>query len=204
MYEQIDEHTEQAQGREIWQYKNKANWDALTVIEADRTQLIEDVLYQILTERNLEDMVGVQIDKFAEYVNLERGNLNDTDFKARIRLEINTLHSAGQVDILLSNLESLSGLEVADMRLLQIFPLTLFIYMLVDAYDDLTPEQLLTINIVMQNIRIAGCSLQIGLQLKSSAFILSDNPAGGPAGTGFATLPDGSDGGNFTRNINQI
>ena len=50
----------------------------------------------------------------------------------------------------------------------------------------------------MQATRAGGVRLDIGVQLNATAFIFqSDSISGGAANTGFATLIDGSDGGNF-------
>ena len=70
-----------------------------------------------------------------------------------------------------------------------------------DDFGDLTPEEITRIDLVMQDVKAAGVGLEIGLQLIGNAFIVSDNPAGGPVGQGVATLPDGSDGGAFVKSL---
>ena len=200
MYAPIDDHIEQAKGRAVWQYKDKPNWDAGREIYAQRIQILEDILGKLLTERSLSAAVGVQLDRYAADYNLERlPGESDEDFRSRIRVEINLLRSAGQHPILVFNLNRLVAPRQTSIR--QIFPLKILAWIFVDDFGDFTAEELARIDSVMQDVKAAGVNLEIGLQLNNNAFIVSDNPSGGAAGQGVATLPDGSDGGAFVKSI---
>lgn len=199
MYEPIDDHVDQAKGRAVWQYKGKPNWDALHEIHIQRIQILEDLNSRLLIEQSLSNAVGVQLDLFAADYGLTRNGLSDEDFRVEIRTKINLLRSSGQVNVLLFNLQRL--VDDRQVFLQQIFPLTLLMWIFVDDFGDISSEEANRIDAAMQEIKAAGVGLEIGLQLNASAFIVSDNPLGGPAGQGVATLLDGSDGGAFVKSI---
>lgn len=202
MYEPISDHVEQAKNRAVWQYKEKPNWDALHEIHIQRIQILEDINNRLLVEQSLSNSVGVQLDLLAADYGLLREGRSDEDFRAALRTQINLLYSAGQVNVLLFNLQRL--VNDRQVSLNQIFPLALLMWIFVDDFGDITSEEAARINAVMQEIKAAGVRLDIGLQLNATAFIVSDNPAGGPAGQGVATLPDGSDGGAFVKSVTDI
>ncbi len=199
MIQPINDHVDQAKNRAVWQYKGKTNWDALTEVHAERIQVLEDVLEQILKERALSSSVGVQLDRFGADYNIFREGQNDDDFRARINIGINLLRSSGQVNSLLVNLQRLVGTR--QIAIQQIFPLTLLMWIFVDDFGEISGDQLNRINLTMQSVKAAGVGLEVGLQLIGNAFIVSDSPSGGAAGEGVATLPDGSDGGAFVKSI---
>lgn len=202
MYEPIDDHVDQAKERAVWQYKGKSNWDALHEIHVQRIQILEDLNSRLLVEQSLSNAVGVQLDLFGADYGLSRNGASDEDFRVEIKTKLNLLRSSGQVNVLLFNLQRLvDGRQVS---LQQVFPLTLLMWIFVDDFGDITSEEAARINAAMQEIKAAGVGLEIGLQLNASAFIVSDNPLGGPAGQGVATLPDGLDGGAFVKSITDV
>ncbi len=71
----------------------------------------------------------------------------------------------------------------------------------VNDFDEFSISDLDVINLTMQSIKAAGVGLEVGLQLIGNVFIVSDNPLGGAAGEGVATLIDGSDGGAFVKSV---
>lgn len=204
MYEPIGDHVDQAKGRAVWQYKGKSNWDALHEIHVQRIQILEDLNSRLLVEQSLSNAVGVQLDLFATDYGLLRDGRSDEDFRVEIRTRLNLLRSSGQVNVLLFNLQRLINGQLFRVFLQQVFPLTLLMWILVDDFGDITSEEAARINAAMQEIKAAGVGLEIGLQLNASAFIVSDNPSGGPAGQGVATLIDGSDGGAFVKSITDV
>jgi len=195
----ITDYVDAAQDRAVWQYKNKENWDALTEVHVERIQVLEDVLERLLNERSLTNSVGVQLDRFGADFNVSREGNNDDDFRLKIRIEINLSRSAGQVNVLLFNLARL--VEPRAVALQQIFPLFILMWIFVNDFSEFSVSDLDMINLTMQAIKAAGVGLEVGLQLIGNAFIVSDNPSGGAAGEGVATLIDGSDGGAFVKSI---
>ena len=199
MYETIDDHVDQAKSRAVWQYKGKPNWDALHEIHIQRIQILEDLNNRLLVEQSLTNSVGVQLDLFGADYDVFREGRNDDDFRVAIQVKLNLLRSSGQVNILLFNLKRMTNNRPVAIQ--QVFPLLLLMWIFVDDFNDITSEEADVINTAMQEIKAAGVKLEIGIQLNTSAFIVSDNPAGGPAGQGVATLLDGSDGGAFVKSL---
>jgi len=195
----VDTHVQDAKGRAVWQYKNKSEWDALTEIHAERMQVLENVLEQILIERSLTRSIGVQLDRYGADFKVFREGDNDEDFRLRIRVTINILKSFGEVNSLLFNLERLVFPRTVSLN--QVFPLLILMFVSVTDFGEISDEALAMVDKTMQLIKAAGVGLEIGLQLVGNAFIVSDNPSGGAAGEGVATLIDGSDGGAFVKSI---
>ena len=202
MYEPISDHVEQAKNREVWQYKGKPNRDALTEIHVGRIQVLEDINSRLLSEQSLSNSAGVQLDLFGTDYDVFREGRGDEDFRVAIQTKLNLLRSSGQVNILLFNLQRLAGGRQVSLR--QVFPLTLLMWIFVDDFGDITGAEAARIDAAMQEIKAAGVGLEIGLQLNATAFIISDNPSGGPAGQGVATLIDGSDGGAFVKSVTDM
>ena len=199
MYIKIDNHVEAAQGREVWQFRNKTTRDALMEIWVERQQAREDVIWQLLTERSLETAIGAQLDLLGANFNSYRNGLSDDDFRAQIILDINLLYSSGQVNVLVNSLTALSGYYST---LNQVFPLALLMHIYVDDFGDITSTEAQRINDAMQKLKAAGVRLDIGIQLtQSNVFIVSSNPLGGEAGQGVATAIDGLDGGAFVKSL---
>jgi len=199
MIQPISTHIADAEERSVWQYKNKSEWDALTEIHAERIQVLENVLQQILIERSLSNSVGVQLDRFGADYKIFREGENDDDFRLRIRVEINVIRSFGEVNSLIFNLARLAFPR--DVSLKQIFPLLILMRVFVTDFGEISDEKLIMADKTMQAVKAAGVGLEVGLQLIGNAFIVSDNPLGGAAGEGIATLIDGSDGGAFVKSI---
>jgi len=200
MIQPIDDHVDQAQDRAVWQYKGKANWDALTEIHVERMQVLEDVLQQMLVDRSLRNSEGVQLDRFgADYSVTRLPGESDASYRQQIFIKINLLRSAGLVDDLVVNIQTI--VNPRSVALQQVFPLLILITVFVDDFGEISTELAERVNETMQTLKAAGVGLEVGLQLNSSAFIVSDNPAGGNPGEGVATLLDGSDGGAFVKSL---
>jgi len=208
MIQPINDHVDQAKKRAVWQYKGKANWDALTEVHAERMQVFEGILEQLLKERSLTNSVGVQLDRYGADYNIFREGQSDDDFRAIINSGINLLRSSGQVNSLLVNLQRLVGERLLAgkrrVALHQVFPLTVLMWVFVDDFGEISTDKLNKGNLIMQSVKAAGVRLEIGLQLNGSTFkgfIVAPSSSGGADEEGVATLPDGSDGGAFVKSI---
>lgn len=200
MYEKKTDYIELSKDLAVWQYKDKTNWDAGREIWAQRIQILEDTLYEMLNKRALSTSEGVQLDLWGSNYGLTRNeNETDAEFRTRILVELSALKSIGQVSSLNFNLARLVSPRAIALR--QIFPLHVLMWIFVDDFSEIPEEDLQTIDTVMQSIHAAGVRLDIGLQLNTSTFTVTDNPLNGTSGEGVATLADGSDGGAFVKSI---
>ena len=200
MYDEINDHVEIALGRQVYQYKAGVNWNKLIQSHVERYQIQEDVQFQLLTERDLTNAVGVQLELLgADYKLTRDGSESDEDFRARIRVEISLLRGNGQVPVIIFSLQRL--VEPRAISLNQIFPLKILMWIFVDEFNEITQDEIDRINLTMEDVKAAGVGLDVGLQLNNNAFKVAPTASGGAAGEGVATLIDGSDGGAFVKSI---
>ncbi len=193
MYEKIEDHDSEIKARSVWQYKGKEYFDKLRQAYAERTQEYEDIIWRLLLERALSNARGVNLDRRGEFFLVERQGLADGLYRNLIFTIRNRFQAAGQIEILLASLRLMAANN--NVSLTQVFPAAILTHIFVDNFGDtFNPGEL---NIVMQAIKAAGVRLVIGEQLNSSAFIFSDNPAGGNPGEGFSEFSDGTGGGAF-------
>ncbi len=196
-YEIITTHSDDAKDRQVWQYEESDNFNKLIEIHAERMQILENALYDLLRFRAISTASGIQLDRLGEYYLVTRDGDSDNGYRSRIITEIARVQQAGQVEPILTSLRTLSN--QSDVSLLQLFPATLIGYIYVDVFGDIADPDILAE--IMDGVKAAGVKLDVAVQLKSSAFIFSDSILGGVSGTGFATQLDGSDGGTFARII---
>lgn len=195
MYDQILTHSDDAKNRQVWQYKGKENLDKIIEIHAERIQLLENVLYEVLTKRAISTGSGEQLDRLGEFLDVPRDGVSDGVYRINLSSAASKLRKAGQVEILLDTLRAVT--EIDDVSLLQVFPASLLMHVFVDDFTDIENQE--TVNTQMQKVKAAGINLDIGLQLNSSVFRFSDSLLGGTAGEGFATTTTSEDGGTFAR-----
>jgi hypothetical protein len=199
MYTKIDNHVEIAKARQVYQYKNLPNWENLLTIHVERLQYLENVYYQLLTERSLSTAVGVQLDLLGLDYNLTRNaSESDEDFRARIGVEISALQSFGQVSVLNTNLLRLVAPRAISLK--QIFPLKILMWIFVDDVNEFTTEEEERIERTMQEVKAAGVGLEVFTQL-SAGFQFSSTLLSGDPNRGFATTIGGTDGGAFAKII---
>lgn len=69
---------------------------------AKSVQVTEDNLWALYSQRSLDTAEGAQLDAIGEIVDLNRGDLTDTEYRDRLRAKIRANRSFGQADDLLS------------------------------------------------------------------------------------------------------
>lgn len=101
MASQITNHTEQALARLCEQFKGQPNIVKLLTALTGTVQDVETALWQILTERSVDNATGVHLDAIGAVVGQDRGGLIDEDYRRFIRARIATNRSRGTIgDIL--------------------------------------------------------------------------------------------------------
>ena len=198
--EKIDNHVEQALARQVVQWKGLANLDGEITVEANRMQQLENVLFELLDGRNLNDAVGIQLDllgtTWGEFG--LRENRTDDDYRAFLKTLPAKLRQAGQHEVLVQALLNLSGGLRIETE--YFYPRAMALYIILADVDSLTNES--EINNEMQDIVAYGINLNIGTKQSSESFVFSEFANGDvPLNSGFATLDDGSDGGKFIKHI---
>lgn len=100
--DKIESHADEALARLVEVLKTKPKIRALLTALCGPAQRIEDVLYQLLTERYLDTASGAQLDTLGVIVGQARGGLSDEDYKRFLRARVKTNRSSGLRDQLLA------------------------------------------------------------------------------------------------------
>lgn len=92
------DHASKARGNLIEQFKSCENIEALLDVFSAQVQDLEDVLFELIDNRFLDDAVGEQLDGLGRIVNLQRNNLDDDTYRTQLKAQIATNASSGTVE----------------------------------------------------------------------------------------------------------
>jgi len=129
----VSAHVTQAVANLVEQYKGKPNIAAVIGAFVDQVQDLEDALFELLQERDLNTAIGAQLDTLGAIVGEGRLGRNDDDYRLAIRGRILVNLSEGTPIDLLHLLEVLG--EGSAVVLTEYFPAALTVE-LVDAVED--------------------------------------------------------------------
>lgn len=116
---QITSHTAAALERLVQQFQDKQSVRDLTAALTGTAQGVESALWQLLTERTLDQAIGAQLDVLGQMVGQERAALGDADYRRFIRARIATNRSRGTVENVLTVMRLVLNEPTADLILLQ-------------------------------------------------------------------------------------
>jgi len=111
--EHDEEHVAEALGDLLFQDQDLPRVEAYVETMGARWQVVEDFLWQLATERNLDDAVGVQLDGIGDILDEARGGLTDDQYRLFLRAKILVLRSRGRVEELIQILEVLGYTSIA-------------------------------------------------------------------------------------------
>lgn len=83
-----DDHYAESLTMLLEQFKGKASIAALLASSMTQVQELEDEAFNVLTLRALDVAEGAQLDAIGTIVNLLRDGLTDTEYRARLRIQI--------------------------------------------------------------------------------------------------------------------
>lgn len=95
MIEQNTSYAARALLRLIGQFKNKRTFEPILTALAVQVQALEDAYWQLLSDRTIDNAVGVQLDVLGAIVGEKRGGRPDPDYRLRIRARIRANLSNG-------------------------------------------------------------------------------------------------------------
>jgi len=81
----------------LFQDEEMPRAEAFVSIFGARWQVVEDFLWQLATERGLDEAVGVQLDGIGDILDESRGGLTDDQYRLFLRAKILVLKSRGRV-----------------------------------------------------------------------------------------------------------
>jgi hypothetical protein len=111
--EHDEAHVTEALADRLFQDEELPRLEAYLRVLAARWQVVEDLLWQLATERNLDDAVGVQLDGLGDLLDEPRGGLTDTQYRPFLRAKVLVLRSRGRVEELIQILTVLGYIEIA-------------------------------------------------------------------------------------------
>lgn len=99
---QIFDHVAKALDRLPYQFKTQENIENLISLYANRTQNVEDIFWELLELRFLEDALGQQLDNLGKILDIEREGLSDDDYRIRLIAKIAQHNSEGTPEDLIA------------------------------------------------------------------------------------------------------
>lgn len=114
--DKITDHLDKGLSALIEQYKESTNLKALLSSFVSRAQGLEDVSYDVLVKRSIDNAEGVQLDDIGAVVNQPREGEDDNVYRVRLRARIKVNISEGTVEnlIVILNLITGTSIEVID------------------------------------------------------------------------------------------
>lgn len=94
----VTDHAAQAREKLLQQFKGLDNWADLLNVYSAQIQDIEDMLFQQIDVRFLDDALGDLLDGLGRIVGVERGGLSDDEYRIRIRAQIKINLSSGTIE----------------------------------------------------------------------------------------------------------
>lgn len=110
----ISSHAAEALSNVLSQLQGKPNFEDLLTVMVDPCQDVEDTLYDLVTERQLDTAEGVNLDQYGKVVGAARRGLSDENYRRYIRVRIQANRSNGQADVILDVVSFLVGGQVVD------------------------------------------------------------------------------------------
>jgi hypothetical protein len=98
-------HAAEAKANLIELFKNRPNWASLLEAIAAQFQQLEEVFFELINDRFLDDAVGAQLDGMGQIVGRARNGLDDEAYRTRIRAQIRINLSSGTIPDLVEILE---------------------------------------------------------------------------------------------------
>lgn len=104
-----DTHTEEALSKLLAQFKEKDKLMAVLSAFTDQIQAVENVLQELLDERNIDVAVGDVLDLFGKVVGQPREGRTDDDFRLWIKARILINKSSGLTEEMYTVLKLITG-----------------------------------------------------------------------------------------------
>lgn len=147
----VADHNAEMLDRRLEQFRDKQRFSDLLSVFAAQIQGLENALFQILDETDIDSAVGAQLDGIGEIVGEERAGREDDAYRIAVRTRIALNTSQGTVEDLLALALAISGGTQA--RLAEYFPAS-FVINIIDSLPAGTDPN--RIQAVVQSGKPAG------------------------------------------------
>lgn len=117
----IESHCDEGLALLLSQFRGKPRIEALLCKLLDGVQDVEDVGWQLLTERWLATAIGAQLDRLGKIVDLARHGWDDETYRALLRAQILVLRSEGTWPSVSAVLIAI-GLDASEIDVGEVYP----------------------------------------------------------------------------------
>ncbi len=91
------------------QFKDKSKIEELLNSFSAQIQLVENAYWQLLTERTLANATGTTLDHIGEILNRQRGSETDSEYRARLQIQVLIYQSSGTAEDILAVFVMVAG-----------------------------------------------------------------------------------------------
>lgn len=102
MITQITDHDAQAKKRLITQYQDSENIKKILTVYTAQIQEIEDELFKLINDREIDTAAGYQLDQLGTILNEPRFGLNDDNYRLLLKAKIAENTSEGTIEDVIS------------------------------------------------------------------------------------------------------
>lgn len=131
----IDDHEGEARSRPTSLYQNNVDIQNIIRVKAERTQIIEDAIWSVVTEKWIGDAEGQQLNELGAIVGEPRLGRSDEEYIEAIGIRIRLNSGGGSPELILTYLRFVFQTE--NVRIEEIFPASFKVF----AGVDVTLEQ---------------------------------------------------------------
>ena len=150
---------------------------------ADACQEIEDVLFDLIRFRSIEQATGVQLDEIGSIVGISRTNPNDDIYRSDIYFQIDLNRSSGEPEILISSLQRV--LKAAKVDYCENYPCK--VILTANQFTELLPANIYA---KMKALCAGGVDIDIQYNNATDVFVFNGDILGTSATPPYYTLED--------------
>lgn len=147
------DHAGKAKGNLLEQFKGLDNWEKLLDVYSRQIQEIEDMFFELIEKRFIDDAVGVQLDGLGQIIGAPRDGLADEVYRVQLKVQIRINRSSGIVEDIIA----VVALLVTNPIHVRVFPPASFVVTLNDAVTAIPAELVAPVG----NARMAGVGTSI-------------------------------------------
>ncbi len=147
------DHAGKAKANLLEEFKGLPNWEKLLDVYSRQIQDLEDMFFELIEKRFIDDAVGAQLDGLGRIIGAPRNGLADEPYRVQLRVQIRINRSSGTVEDIISVVALLATNPVH----VRIFPPASFVVTLNDAVATVPVELAAPVG----NARMAGVGTSI-------------------------------------------
>jgi len=186
---QINTHATDAFNRLITQYRDKKNISGILNVYASKIQEIENILFPMLSNRNLVNSEGIQLDNLGTILNLKRNGVEDSTYRIKLGSKISEHISEGTQEDVIQIFKILTGCDSVQYG--EVYPAELqMIAINADPIGSVSE-----IRKAIKSAKPAGVAFPLLSITNSTPFVFESDPQSN--GMGFGDYSDLEIGGNL-------